>query len=173
MSARSLLGGIAAGLLLSAAPAKAEFWVSIGAFRDAQAAAHLANEASVKVGLSFTSLVVDTAQHGPLHRVAAGPIGTREEAVAEAERARQGGFADAWVVEIDVALPAGLDIDPATPSGVDDTAATLTDDRSDLPSIEELLRELPDLPPAPARPPRLPASEEEHIRVSINRLHGS
>ena len=165
MRTQLLLRCVAATALLCAAPATADYWVSIGAFRAAQSAQQLAIDASTQVGLSFTSLVVQAGNEGPLHRVAAGPFKTREEATQHARRTRQSGFADAWVAEIDAASAAATASDLSATASVEvDVATSLPEDwEDDLPPIEELLRGMPDVSAFPVRPAAeevSPAAEE-------------
>ena len=169
MRARRLLN-CAALALLSATPATADHWVSIGAFRAAQSATTLAIDASAKLELPFQALVVRTSDQGQLHRVAAGPFGSLKEAIAQANRARQGGFADAWVLQINAPEVASepLDVDLSAQTGA---SIALPDDwDGELPSIEMLLQGLPDLPATPVAPPALPEpvpgdDEEEEVVV--------
>ena len=159
MRAWGLLGG-AALALLGAVPAPADHWVSVGAFKAAQSATGLAIDASAKLGLSFTALVVQTSDHGQLHRVAAGPFSSREEATVQANRARQGGFADAWVLDIDAPVTASapataaLDIDLSWQT--DASLAPADDWDGELPPIDVLLQGLPDLPRTSVAPSALP-----------------
>ena len=91
----------ATALLFGAAPAGADYWVSIGAFRSVQSATKLAADAQAKAGLFFAASAVQTQEGSTLHRVTAGPFATREEAAMRVEQVRHRGFSDAWVLELD------------------------------------------------------------------------
>ena len=102
--------------------------------------------------------MVRTSDQGQLHRVAAGPFGSLKEAIAQANRARQGGFADAWVLQINAPEVASeaLDVDLSAQTGA---STALPDDwDGELPSIDMLLQGLPDLPAIPVAPPAWPGT---------------
>lgn len=168
---------VAIAFALCAPLAAADYWVSIGAFRALDGAERLAADAGAKAGLEFDTLPVVVGS-GRIHRVAAGPFASREEAIAAAATVRATGFEDAWIVEVDAAART-LSVD--VPVSVDGDAVPSSEsserrDTFELPSIEELLEGLPDVPSVPATPPAVVEEpEEEEIVIpngyQLHKLH--
>ena len=163
----------ALALLLFGAPASADYWVSIGAFKETATATELAATASELLSLPFATLTVDANGQGVLHRVAAGPLATREEALSATARVRQAGYHDAWIIVLDDVVPEtakateGIAAEQTMPAtSAPDAAAIDTTSgawNSELPPIEVLLQGLPDVPPA-WPPPEIeppPTAEDE------------
>ena len=159
-----------AALLLSNAPASADYWVSIGAFRAPESAAALAASAGESLPFRFATLAVGVSGEGTLHRVAAGPHETREEALRAAARIREAGYQDAWVlalddgvqsvaVEMPAAMPTAQEIEPSADALSIDLSSDAWD--AELPPIEVLLQDLPDVPPALPPPPVEPLQETD------------
>ena len=176
----------AVALLMLAAPASADYWVSIGAFKEAATATEVAASASELLSLPFATLAVDANGKGTLHRVAAGPLATREEAKVATDRVRQAGYHDAWIIVLDDEVPetdikpvesapvsqtelasapeaATIDTDSATAATIDTTSDTWN---GELPPIEVLLQGLPDVPAAWPPQDRQPSPEtDDEIEV--------
>ena len=87
-------------LLVGAAHADVEYWISVGSYRQLSAAEQARSEASMRLPESFSVTPAET-DTGTWYRVLAGPYLTREIADHMVGESRRQGFENAWILAAD------------------------------------------------------------------------